>query len=245
MLLRDITWQINAGERWVVLGRNGSGKTTLIRVASLYLHPTSGSVSVLGESLGKTDVRVLRTRIGVASQAFADLLRSDVTALDVVKTGKYAALEPWWHTYTEEDCVRALGELDRLGVAHLADHRFGTLSSGERQRVQLSRTLMGDPELLLLDEPAAGLDLTSREELIHRLAALATDPAMAPLVLVTHHTEEIPDGFTHGLLLADGAVVQAGPLEDVVNEQSLSACFGIRLRLERRDGRWLSWAPRR
>lgn len=243
-LLSDISWKVESGERWVVLGRNGSGKTTLMRVASLYLHPSAGSVSVLDETFGKTDVRVLRTRIGVASQAFADLLRSDLTALDVVKTGKYAALEPWWHTYTEADLVRAQSELDRLGVGHLASQRFGTLSSGERQRVQLSRTLMGDPELLLLDEPAAGLDLTSREDLVQRLAALAMDPAMAPLVLVTHHTEEIPDGFTHGLLLADGAIVQAGPLDEVVNEASLSACFGIQLRLERRDGRWLSWAPR-
>ena len=243
-LLDAIDWTVSPGERWVLLGRNGSGKTTLVRVASLYLHPTAGSVTVLGERLGRTDVRVLRTRIGVASQSFADLLRRDLSVLDVVVTGKHAALEPWWHTYTEADRTTARTLLHRMGVASHTDQPFGTLSSGERQRVQLARTLMGDPGLLLLDEPAAGLDLGGREDLVQRLGHLATDPAVAPTVLVTHHTEEIPDGFTHALLLADGKVLTSGPLDEVLTEANLSACFELPLRLERRDGRWLAWAAR-
>lgn len=244
VMLSHVTWSVGEGERWVVLGRNGAGKTTLVRVASLYLNPSAGEVRVLGETVGRTDVRRLRTRVGVASQAFADLLRNDVTAIDIVKTGKYAALEPWWHTYDDADRTQAMAELERLGAGRLAGQRFGTLSSGERQRVQLARTLMGTPELILLDEPAAGLDLTSREELLHRLAALAADTRLAPLVLVTHHTEEIPVGFTHVLLLSHGHVLEAGPLEEVLTAEKLSACFEIDLRLERRDGRWMSWAPR-
>ena len=243
-MLEDLTWQVRPGQRWVVLGRNGSGKTTLMRVASLYLHPTSGTVRILGERLGRTDVRTLRTRIGVASQALADQLRPDLITSDVVVTGKHAALEPWWHTYSAVDRARALTELDRVGVAHLAERRFGTLSAGERQRVQLARTLMGDPELLLLDEPAAGLDLAAREDLVHLLADLAADPEAPAIVLVTHHTEEIPDGFTHGLLLSGGRQVVSGPIDEVLTEHHLSQCFDLPLRLERRDGRWLSWSPR-
>jgi iron complex transport system ATP-binding protein len=243
-LLADIDWTVQPGERWVLLGRNGSGKTTLVRVASLYLHPTAGAVHVLGEALGRTDVRLLRTRIGVASQSFADLLRRDLSVLDVVVTGKHAALEPWWHTYTEDDRARARALIERLGVASHEAQPFGTLSSGERQRVQLARTLMGEPGLLLLDEPAAGLDLAGREDLVQRLGALAADPTVAPTVLVTHHTEEIPDGFTHGLLLRDGRVLVAGPLGEVLTASNLSDCFDLPLRLERRDGRWLSWAAR-
>jgi len=243
-LLDAVDWTIRPGERWVLLGRNGSGKTTLVRVASLYLHPTAGVVHVLGETLGRVDVRRLRTRIGVASQSFADLLRRDLTVLDVVVTGKHAALEPWWHTYTDADRARARELIGRLGVASHEAQPFGTLSSGERQRVQLARTLMGEPGLLLLDEPAAGLDLAGREDLVHRLGGLAADPAVAPTVLVTHHTEEIPDGFTHALLLRDGGVLVAGPLAEVLTEANLSACFDLPLHLERRDGRWLSWAAR-
>lgn len=244
-MLDDLTWRVRPGERWVVLGHNGSGKTTLLRVASLYLHPTSGTVRVLGETLGRTDVRALRARIGVASQALADQLRAESTAADVVMTARYGALEPWWHTYTDHDRARARAELARVGLESFADRRFGTLSAGERQRVQLARTLMADPELLLLDEPAAGLDLAGREDLTNRLADLAADPTAPPIVLVTHHTEEIPDHFTHAMLLAGGRIVEAGPIGEVIDEATLSAAFGLTLRLERRDGRWLSWSPRR
>lgn len=245
VMLDAVSWQVRPGQRWVVLGHNGSGKTTLLRIASLYLHPTSGTVQVLGETLGRTDVRRLRARIGVASQALADQLRADLTAAEVVVTGRYGALEPWWHTYTEADHARARAELARLGVEAFADRHFGTLSAGERQRVQLARTLMADPELLLLDEPAAGLDLGGREELTNRLADLAADTTAPPIVLVTHHTEDIPDHFTHVMLLSGGRVVASGPIDRVLTATALSECFGLPLRLERRDGRWLSWSPRR
>ncbi|HVX16986.1 MAG TPA: ABC transporter ATP-binding protein [Acidimicrobiales bacterium] len=243
-ILDGVSWTVRDGERWVVLGPNGAGKTTLMRVASLYLHPTSGRVRVLGEELGSTDVRQLRTRIGVASQAFADLLRPDLLVEDVVVTARFGALEPWWHTYTDADRSRARDLLARLGIGHLANHAFGTLSSGERQRAQLARTLMGDPGLLLLDEPTAGLDLAAREDLLGRLTDLAADPTVAPLVQVTHHTEEIPADFTHALLLQAGRVLAQGPLDTTLTAESLSTCFGIPLSLERRDGRWLAWSRR-
>ena len=237
-LLDHVSWTVRAGERWVVLGRNGCGKTTLMRIASLYLHPSSGTVAVLGQTLGRTDVRTLRTRVGVASAAFADKLRPDLPARDVVMTAKHAALEPWWHTYDDADRARADELLDRMGVGATAPRAFGTLSSGERQRVQLARTLMTDPGLLLLDEPTAGLDLGGREEFVAAMGDLAADPASPPIVLVTHHVEEIPRAFTHALLLRAARVQLAGPLDEVIDEESLSACFGLPLVLSRDAGRW-------
>lgn len=237
-LLDRVDWEVRAGERWVVLGPNGSGKTSLLRIASLYLHPSQGTVTVLGETLGRTDVRLLRRRIGVASAGFTDLLRPALPARDVVMTARYAALEPWWDSYDDEDRARAGAVLDRLGVGALADRPFGTLSSGERQRVLLARTLMTDPELLLLDEPTAGLDLGGREDLVAGLDALAADPATPPVVLVTHHVEEIPGRFTHALLLREGRVQAAGPLGAVVTDEALSACFGLDVVLERHGGRF-------
>jgi iron complex transport system ATP-binding protein len=237
-ILDHVSWTILPGERWIVLGRNGCGKSTLLRIASLYLHPSSGSVTVLGETLGHTDVRVLRTRIGVAAASFADQLRPALTARDVVMTAKHAALEPWWHTYDDADRARAVELLERLQVGRLATHTFGTLSSGERQRVQLARTLMTDPGLLLLDEPTAGLDIAGREELVGALADLARDEAAPPMVLVTHHVEEIPAGFTHVLLMKEGRVFTAGPIADVLDADQLSACFDLPLILDRIDDRW-------
>jgi iron complex transport system ATP-binding protein len=244
-IVDDVSWTVGPGQRWVVLGRNGAGKTTLLRIASLYLHPTDGEVWVLGQQLGRTDVRTLRTRIGIASQSFADLLRPELSVEDVVVTARHGALEPWWHTYTDEERARARSLLDRMGIGAYAGRAFGTLSSGERQRAQLARTLMGDPGLLLLDEPTAGLDLAAREDLLARLTELAADPAVAPMVLVTHHTEEIPSDFTHVLLLDGGRVLAQGPIDETLTADSLSACFGLRLSLERRDGRWLAWAQAR
>jgi iron complex transport system ATP-binding protein len=241
-LLADVDWVVRAGERWVVLGPNGSGKTTLLRVASLWLHPSSGTVDVLGHRLGRVDVRRLRTRIGLVSPAFADLLRPEVTAAEIVMAAREAALETWWHAYRDADRARALALLDRMGAAPLADRAFGTLSSGERQRVLLARSLWGDPGLVLLDEPTAGLDLGAREDLVGRLAALADDPTTPPTVLVTHHVEEIPPGFTHALALRAGRVVAAGPLADVVTAPTLSATFGLALHLDRRDGRFAARA---
>lgn len=237
-VLDHVDLTVERRERWVVLGRNGCGKTTLLRIASLYLHPTRGTVDVLGNRLGRSDIRKLRPLVGFTSAGFADLLRPELSARDVVMTAKNGALEPWWHTYDEADRTKAEAELDRLGVAPLAERTFGTLSSGERQRVLLARTLMTDPGLLLLDEPTAALDLAGREELVASLADLAKDDDTPPTVLVTHHVEEIPDSFTHVLLLRHGRVAAAGPIETTLTADTLSACFEIPVVLERHAGRW-------
>jgi iron complex transport system ATP-binding protein len=243
-VLADVSWAVEAGERWVVLGPNGSGKTTLLRVVSMYLHPSAGRVRVLGETVGRVDVRAIRSRVGLASAALADLVRPTVSASDAVMTARHGALEAWWHRYTDADRERAVALLERFGVGDHADQPFGTLSSGERQRVQLARTLMAEPDLVLLDEPTAGLDLGGREDLLARLTDLARDPTTPPLVLVTHHADEIPDGFTHALLLREGRIVAQGPIDEVVADAHLSGCFGLDLRVERRDGRWSARAVR-
>jgi iron complex transport system ATP-binding protein len=243
-ILDRVDWSVCPGERWVVLGRNGSGKTSLIRIASLHLHPSSGAVTVLGETLGRTDVRQLRTRIGLASPSLADQFRRELTAVEIVMTARHAALEPWWHTYTDADRARARQLLSAMGCVAVADQRFGLLSSGERQRVLLARTLMTEPGLLLLDEPTAGLDLGGREELVASLSALALDAATPPTVLVTHHVEEIPVGFTHALLLAEGRVQAQGPIESVLTAEALSTCFGLPLHLDHADHRWSARATR-
>ncbi len=239
-ILRDVDWAVEPGQHWVVLGRNGSGKTTLARVACLYDHPSSGTVDVLGERLGRTDVRVLRRRIGFVSAAFADLVRPTLPAADVVMTAKFAALEPWWHTYEPEDRERAIGLIEAMGVDGRADHPFGTLSSGERQRVLLARALMTNPSLLVVDEPSAGLDLGGREELLAQFDRLAAEPAGPPIVLITHHVEEIPTRFTHVLALADGTVLAQGRIGETLTAQLLSDCFGVDLEVGQGRGRW--WA---
>jgi iron complex transport system ATP-binding protein len=241
-LLADVSWAVRPDERWVVLGRNGSGKTTLVRIASLYLHPSTGQVWVLGQKLGRTDVRTLRTRVGLASASLAQQLRPAVTALDAVMTAKFAALESWWHRYDDDDRERARQLLTRMGVGAMADRAIGTLSSGEQQRVLLARTLMTDPGLVLLDEPTAGLDLGGRETLVAALADLARDPLAAPTVLVTHHVDEIPPGFTHCLLLKEGRVLASGPLGTTLTAAALSECFGVQLSLEQRGARFAAYA---
>ncbi len=238
VILDRIDWTVHDDERWVVMGRNGSGKTTVIRLASLYLHPSSGTLRVLGQTLGRTDVRQLRTRIGLSSAALVGQLRPQLTPVEIVMTAVHAALEPWWHTYTEAERTRARTLLASVDCAALADQPFGHLSSGERQRVLLARTLMTSPDLLLLDEPAAGLDLGGREELLISLDDLAADSLTPAMVLVTHHVEEIPEQFTHALLLASGQVVDAGPIEEVLNAAALSDCFGLALTLGFSRGRW-------
>ena len=237
-ILCDVSWTVQAGERWVILGANGAGKTTLLRVAALYQHPSRGTVDVLGNRLGRCDVRTLRQRIAFSSPALAAALEPSMTAIEVVMTAKHAALAPWWHIYDEADRTRAAGLLEHFRCVDLADHRFPTLSAGERQRVLLARTLMNEPGLVLLDEPTAGLDVGGREELVADLTAWATDRARPPLVLVTHHLEEIPPGFTHALVLKGGRTLASGPLRDTVTSDILSDAFSLRLRVEHDGGRY-------
>ncbi len=239
-LLGGVDWQVHPGQHWVVLGPNGAGKTTLARVASLRLHPSVGVVEVTGQRLGRTDVRALRARIGLMSAALTDQLRPTLCALEVVMTARHGALEPWWHSYSEADEQAALRHLDRVGCSALAERAFGTLSSGERQRVLLARALFPDPALLLLDEPAAGLDLGGREQVLAGLDALTTGPGAIPWVLVTHHVEEIPPGATHALVLRAGEVLAAGALSRVMTAEVLSAAFGVGVQLGTSDGRY--WA---
>lgn len=237
-LLDDITWEVEEGERWVVLGPNGAGKTTLLQLAAARMHPTTGVAGVLGEVLGAVDVFELRPRIGLSSAAIAERIPADEVVANVVVTASYAIVGRWRESYDEQDHARARLLLDALGVAHLAGRRYGTLSEGERKRVQIARALMTDPEVMLLDEPAAGLDLGGREDLVARLGALAADTEAPALVLVTHHVEEIPPGFTDVLLLREGRIVAAGPLELTLTKENLSETFGLPLVVERHGQRW-------
>jgi iron complex transport system ATP-binding protein len=237
-LLDEVTWVVREGERWVVLGPNGAGKTTLVQVAGARMHPTSGSAEVLGERLGQVDVFELRPRIGLSSAAFAELLPAHERVGDVVLTAAYAVAGRWRERYDDLDHRRSGDLLAAFGVRHLAERTFGTLSEGERKRVQLARSLMTDPELVILDEPAAGLDLGGRETLVRDLAELAGDSRSPVLVLVTHHVEEIPPGFTHALLLRSARVVAAGPLEETLTDEALSSTFDLPLQVERTGNRW-------
>lgn len=244
-ILDDVTWEVRADQRWLILGANGSGKTTMVRISSMYEHPSSGTVTVLGETLGRTDVRVLRRRIGVMSAAIGAQLRPALAAQDIVVTARYAAFEPWWHTYTTQDYDRARECLDQMGVGAFAERSLGTLSSGEQQRVLLARALMNEPGLIVLDEPSARLDLGGREQLVGALTDLTTDPTAPPLVLVTHHVDEVPPGMTHAMLLLNGQVLSAGAIDDVLTADALSECFSMPLSLERRpDGRLTAWSRR-
>ena len=242
LLLRNVDWTAHEDERWIVIGPNGAGKTTLLQVASTLLYPTEGTVEVLGERLGDVDVFDLRPRIGLTSAALAEKVPSGEKVIDLVLTASYAILGRWKEEYDSSDVTRAVELLDALGCAHLIRRRFSTLSEGERKRVQIARAMMPDPEMLLLDEPAAGLDLGGREDLLRRLSTLAANPKAPAMVLVTHHVEEVPDGFTHAMLLRRGAVLTAGPVEDVFTAKNLSRCFGVPLQIERHEGRWRAWA---
>jgi iron complex transport system ATP-binding protein len=241
-LLEGLQWRVELDERWVVLGPNGAGKTTLLSLAAARMHPTSGSVHLLGERLGRVDVFELRPRIGLSTALLAERIPPSETVHDVVVTAAYAVVGRFREAYEAMDEVRARALLEQLGVVHLADRRYGTLSEGERKRVQIARALMTDPELLLLDEPAAGLDLGGREDLVRRLAELAYDPSSPTLVLVTHHVEEIPPGFTHALLLRDGRAVAQGLAADVLTDDNLSQTFGLPLKVERQGGRYFARA---
>jgi iron complex transport system ATP-binding protein len=239
-LLNRVDWRVELDEKWVVLGPNGAGKTTLLRLAATELHPTRGLVYVLGERIGRTDVFGLRPRIGFSSASLASRIPGDEVVADLVISAGYAVLGRWRERYEDVDSARAIELLVALGMEGMAKRRFGTLSEGERKRVLIARALMTDPELLLLDEPAAGLDLGGREDLLSRLATLAADPDAPATVLVTHHVEEIPPGFTHAMLMRDGAVVAQGLLGAVLTRDNLSKTFGVDLVLRRFGQRYFA-----
>ncbi len=242
VLLDSVSLQVRADERWVILGPNGAGKSTLIAIAAAMMHPTSGRAHVLGERLGAVNVADLRPRIGLSTAALADRMPGQELVRDVVVSAGYGVLGRWRESYEDMDFARAEELMEAMGVAPLADRRFGVLSSGERKRVLAARALMTDPELLLLDEPAAGLDLGGREDLSARLTTLAADPFSPATVLVTHHVEEIPSGFTHVLLLRAGGIVASGPVEQTLTEETLSETFGMPLALHARRGRYFAYA---
>ncbi|MGV8907965.1 MAG: ABC transporter ATP-binding protein [Propionicimonas sp.] len=244
-LLADVNWTVEEDERWVVIGPNGAGKTTLLQVIGAQWHPSLGTATILGETLGAVDVFELRPRIGVTSAALADRIPKSERVSDVVVSAAYAVMGRWREAYDELDHTRARALMQQLQVDHLGDRTFGTLSEGERKRVQIARALMTDPELLLLDEPAAGLDLTGREGLVATLSDLCTDPLAPAAILVTHHVEEIPVGITHALLLKHGRVVAAGPLDDTLTGPKLSATFDLLLEVSSVDGRWSARAAKR
>lgn len=242
VLLDAVHWNVEVDQRWVILGPNGAGKTTLLQIAAGHLFPTSGRVHILGERLGAVDVGELRPRIGLSSAALAGRVPAQERVLDVVVSAGYGVVGRWRETYDEQDFDRARELLDAMGIASLADRTYGTLSEGERKRTLAARALMADPELLLLDEPAAGLDLGAREDLLTRLGRLAVDPYAPTTVLVTHHVEEIPPAFSHVLLLRAGRVVAAGPLAQTLTAEALSETFDLTLALETRGERYFAFA---
>ncbi|MEV8251433.1 ABC transporter ATP-binding protein [Microbacterium sp. NPDC076768] len=241
-IIDHVTWEVNDDQRWVILGPNGAGKTTLLQLAYTLMHPTGGSVAVLGETLGRTDVFEVRPRIGFASSAMARRIPRDETVLNTVLTAAYSVLGRWNERYEDLDERRARRVLGEWRLEHLADRSFGTLSDGEQKRVQIARAVMTDPELLLLDEPTASLDLGSREELLALLSGYASSPTTPAMVMVTHHVEEIPVGFTHVLLVRDGSVVAAGPIAETLTSETLTAAFNMPIKLTSEDGRYAARA---
>jgi len=241
-LINNISWEIDESDRWVIIGPNGAGKTTLLQVISAQIHPSSGVAGLLGEVLGTVDVFELRPRIGLTSAALAERIPRGERVHDVVVSASYAVVGRWREQYDELDHVRASELLAQLGIDRLANRTFGTLSEGERKRVQIARALMTDPELLLLDEPAAGLDLAGRESLVTALGELAQDQYAPATVLVTHHVEEIPNGITHAMLLKAGEIMAVGPLRDTLTADNLTKTFEVDLSLVEADGRWAARA---
>lgn len=243
-LLKDVSWEVKEGQRWIVLGPNGAGKSTLVNIAATRLHPTRGTAGILGETLGRVDVFELRPLIGLSSSLVANAIPANETALNVVLTAAYGMTGRWREKYEKLDERRAFSMLHQWGMSTFMNQPFGKLSEGERKRVLIARALMTDPELLILDEPAAGLDLAGREELVAQLTELAANDEAPALVLVTHHLEEIPPGFTHILMLNDGQVVAAGQIASTLTEENLKATYGMDLSLREADGRFSAVARR-
>ncbi|WP_182353449.1 ABC transporter ATP-binding protein [Flaviflexus huanghaiensis] len=241
-IVDHVDWSVDEGERWVILGPNGAGKTSLIQLAAARLFPTQGEVEVLGTKVGKANAAELHPLIGLTSSALDARIPGSERIHDVVRTGAYGVTAHWREAYDEEDDRRARQLLASLGVAHLADRTFASISSGEKKRVGVARALMPDPELLLLDEPASGLDLGGREELLDALTTLAHDDSAPSMILVTHHVEEIPAGFTHAILMQEGRALYAGPVDEVLTSERLSECFGVNLDVEKNGDRYAARA---
>jgi iron complex transport system ATP-binding protein len=237
-ILSNINWQVEEDQRWVIIGPNGAGKTTLLRLAASQIHPSSGEVSVLGEKLGSTNVFDIRTRVGFASSALASHIPNTETVLNAVMTAAYAVTGRWFEKYDTMDERRALRVLGEWRLGELADRKFGTLSDGERKRVQLARAVMTDPELLLLDEPVASLDLAARETTIQILGEYAKAPAAPAMVIVTHHLEEIPAGITHALLLSEGKIFAVGKIHETITSDKISEAFGVAIQVGLDYGRY-------
>lgn len=244
-LVGPVTWQVELDERWVVLGPNGAGKTSLLKIAAALEYPSTGTAVILGEQLGRTEVTDLRSRLGLSSVAVAGRIPGDEVVRDLVISAGYSVLGRWREEYESQDFDRAADTLESIGAEHLAERTWGTLSEGERKRVLIARALMTDPELLLLDEPGAGLDLGGREDLVARLGDMAMDPDAPATVLVTHHVEEIPPGFTHAMLLAEGEVTAMGLIDDVITSENLSRAFSQSIVVDSIDGRYFARRARR
>jgi iron complex transport system ATP-binding protein len=241
-ILGPISFTVSESERWVILGPNGAGKSTLLKLLATEIFPTNGSVTLLGKRLGKVDVFELRTRIGVCGSMKHEQIPADESVKDVVLTAAYAVLGRWNEDYDLWDESRASALLTTFGVRELGERLYGTLSDGERKRVQIARALMIDPELLLLDEPTAGLDMGGREDLLARFANFASDERAPVTITVTHHIEEIPAGTTHALLLKDGKVAVSGPVNQVITSEHVSAVFGLQMQVSNSNGRFYARA---
>lgn len=239
-ILGPLTFAIRPGERWVVLGPNGAGKSTLLQILATRIFPTTGSAILLDKEMGKSDLSELRTQIGICGALISEDIPADEIVRDVVLTAAYAILGRWNEAYDLWDESRAVALLTTFGVRELADRKYGTLSEGERKRVQISRALMADPELLLLDEPAAGLDLAGREDLLKRFSIFASDPSAPASILVTHHIEEIPTGTTHAIILKDGKIAVSGPIEQVITSDYISAIFELPITVIREGERFFA-----
>ncbi len=240
MILENVSWQINLGERWAVIGPNGAGKTTLISLIASYLFPTQGRVEILGNALGKVDASDLKRRIGLTSASLLGLVPENETVGDIVLSSAYAIFGRWQEEYDVWDESRVSALLAALGVKEMRNRTFSTLSEGEKKRVLIARALMPDPEILLLDEPAAGLDLGGREDLLRRISALSSDPASPATVIVTHHLEEIPTSTTHILVLKDGRTFASGEIASVLTSEMLSSLYVTPIELSHRDGRYFA-----